>query len=129
MPRAQESVITNHEILQWVTVVGGTTGTAPDGAWPHSGGGFSSLFSQPSYQAAVVKSWLDSGTADSMSPYFNASGRAYPDVAAQAEGFIVVLDGVSMLIDGTSAAAPTFASVIQLVNNDRIGKGKAGPGF
>lgn len=127
--RIQESLVINNSMQQWVTAVGGTAGTNPEGAWSQSGGGFSSLFPQPCYQAAAVKSWLDSSTADSMSPYFNASGRAYPDVAAQAVSFVVVVGGYSMLIDGTSAAAPTFASIIQLVNSDRIAKGKAGLGF
>lgn len=125
----QHSFMTNLSMQQWVTAVGGTAGTGPEGAWSQSGGGFSSIFPQPSYQAAAVKSWLDSGTADSMLPYFNASGRAYPDVAARAVSFAVVLGGLSVLIDGTSAAAPTFASIIQLVNSDRIAKDKAGLGF
>lgn len=113
----------------WVTTVGGTSGTAPEAAWTSSGGGFSYLFPQPSYQAAAVKSWVASGTASSVSQYFNASGRAYPDVAAQSTNFVIVVDGSSLLVDGTSCATPTFAGVIQLVNSDRIANGKAGLGF
>ncbi|KAI3393429.1 hypothetical protein diail_4265 [Diaporthe ilicicola] len=113
----------------WVTTVGGTTGTGPEAAWSSSGGGFSYLFPQPSYQAAAVKSWVASGTASSVSAYFNASGRAYPDVAAQSTDFVIVVDGSSGLVDGTSCATPTFASVIQLVNSDRVANGKAGLGF
>lgn len=113
----------------WVTTVGGTTGTGPEAAWSSSGGGFSYLFPQPSYQAAAVKSWVASGTASSVSQYFNASGRAYPDVAAQATDFVIVVGGSSSLVDGTSCASPTFASVIQLVNSDRVASGKKGLGF
>lgn len=116
-------------MLQWVTSVGGTTGTSPEGTWSSSGGGFSSLFRRPAYQDAAVESWLDSGTADAMTPYFNAAGRAYPDVAAQAQRFVVIVNGFMALVDGTSAAAPTFAAIIQLVNSDRIARGKPGLGF
>lgn len=113
----------------WVTTVGGTTGQSPETAWTDSGGGFSYLFSQPSYQASAVSSWLATGSADSVSNYFNSSGRGYPDVAAQSTDFIIVVDGSSYTVDGTSCATPTFASVIQLVNSDRIANGKAGLGF
>ncbi|KAJ0124761.1 hypothetical protein J7T55_006102 [Diaporthe amygdali] len=113
----------------WVTTVGGTSGTGPESAWTSSGGGFSYLFPQPSYQAAAVSSWVASGTASSVSQYFNASGRAYPDVAAQSTNFVIVVDGTSELVDGTSCATPTFAGVIQLVNSDRVANGKAGLGF
>lgn len=114
----------------WVTTVGGTSGVSPEAAWTDGGGGFSSLFGQPSYQTEVVESWLSTDTThDSVTAYFNASGRAYPDVSAQATDFVIVVDGTSYLVDGTSCATPTFASVIQLVNSDRIAAGKAGLGF
>lgn len=114
----------------WVTTVGGTTGQAPEAGWTDGGGGFSSLFGQPSYQADAVNTWLDTDTTHSaVTKYFNASGRAYPDVAAQATDFVIVVDGSSELVDGTSCATPTFSSVIQLVNSDRIANGKAGLGF
>ncbi|POS79138.1 tripeptidyl-peptidase 1 [Diaporthe helianthi] len=113
----------------WVTVVGGTTGVSPEGAWSSAGGGFSSLFPRPSYQDEAVQSWLDSGAADAMKPYFNATGRAYPDVAAQAETNVVTVDSIQVIMDGTGAATPTFAAIIQLVNSDRIANGKPGLGF
>ncbi|KAG8164491.1 hypothetical protein KVR01_006409 [Diaporthe batatas] len=113
----------------WVTTVGGTTFTNPEFAWTSGGGGFSNLFPRPSYQDKAVESWLASGTADAMRPYFNASGRAYPDVAAQAQGFAIVNNGIVDLVSGTSASAPTFAAIIQLVNSDRIAKGKPALGF
>lgn len=114
----------------WVTTVGGTSGTSPEAAWTDGGGGFSSLFGQPSYQATAVNTWLDTDTThDGVTAYFNASGRAYPDVAAQATDFVIVVDKTSYLVDGTSCATPTFASVIQLVNSDRVANGKSGLGF
>jgi tripeptidyl-peptidase-1 len=115
----------------WVTVVGGTTGNSPEAAWSGSGGGFSSVFGRPSYQNAAVNNWLATDTTHkAVSSYFNSSGRrAYPDVAAQSTDFLVVVSGQDELVDGTSCATPTFASVVQLLNSDRIASGKAGLGF
>lgn len=114
----------------WVTVVGGTTGNSPEAAWSGSGGGFSSVFGRPSYQNATVNNWLTTDTTHTAySSYFNSSGRAYPDVAAQSTDFVIVASGSAELVDGTSCATPTFASVIQLLNSDRIASGKAGLGF
>lgn len=114
----------------WVTAVGGTTGTSPEGAWTGSGGGFSSVFGRPSYQDAAVKNWLANDTTHSgVTSYFNSSGRAYPDVSAQSTNFVVEISGSANLVDGTSAACPTFASIIQLVNSARIQNGKASLGF
>lgn len=114
----------------WVTTVGGTTGNSPEGAWSDSGGGFSSVFGRPSYQDSVVSSWLTNDqTHTAVAKYFNSSGRAYPDVAAQATNFVVEISGSAQLVSGTSAATPTFASIIQLINSNRISQGKAGLGF
>ncbi|TVY82340.1 Tripeptidyl-peptidase sed3 [Lachnellula suecica] len=114
----------------WVTTVGGTTGNTPEGAWTGSGGGFSYLFAQPSYQKAAVATWSTTDTAHATyAQYFNTSGRAYPDIAAQSTNFVIVVDGSSEGVSGTSCATPTFAAVVQLLNSDRIAKGKKGLGF
>jgi tripeptidyl-peptidase-1 len=114
----------------WVTTVGGTSGTSPEKAWTDGGGGFSSIFGRPSYQNATVNTWLSTDTThSSVSKYFNSSGRAYPDVSAQATNFEVVISGEAELVDGTSCATPTFSSVIQLINSGRVAAGKAGLGF
>jgi tripeptidyl-peptidase I len=114
----------------FVTTVGGTTGNTPESAWTDGGGGFSDLFAQPSYQTAAVNTWTTTDTAHtSYSQYFNASGRGYPDVAAQATNFIIVVDGESEGVDGTSCATPTFAGVVQLLNSARVASGKSGLGF
>jgi subtilase family serine protease len=55
------------------------------------GGGFSNYWPRPSYQDDAVNTYLQ--TAGSSLPpqaQWNISGRAYPDVAALASGFIVV---------------------------------------
>ncbi|KAI1348881.1 peptidase S8/S53 domain-containing protein [Xylaria sp. FL0043] len=112
----------------WVTTVGGTSGDGPETVWPPSGGGFSNFFSRPSWQDSVVSSWLASNT-DGNTQYYNSSGRAYPDVAAGADFFEIITLGQEMAVSGTSCAAPVFASIIQLVNSQRIDAGKPALGF
>lgn len=114
----------------WVTVVGGTTGNSPEAAWTGSGGGFSSIFGRPAYQNTTVAKWLTTDTTHTaVASYFNASGRAYPDVAAQSTNFIITVAGTNELVAGTSCATPTFASIIQLLNSDRLLSGKTALGF
>ncbi|PVH93299.1 subtilisin-like protein, partial [Periconia macrospinosa] len=114
----------------WVTSVGGTSGTSPEGAWTSGGGGFSEVFERPSYQDATVAKWLATDTThNAVSQYFNASGRAYPDVAALAVNYQIVVSGRSVGVSGTSCSAPATAGVIQLLNSGRIAAGKKGLGF
>ena len=49
-----------------------------------SGGGFSNVFAMPDYQQTVVTQYLNRMPSTSAPPtsYYNASGRAYPDIAA-----------------------------------------------
>lgn len=114
----------------WVTTVGGTNGNSPEAAWTDGGGGFSEVFGRPSYQNATVNTWLSTDkTHTANAKYFNASGRAYPDVSAQATNFVIVVSGSAELVDGTSCATPTFASIIQLLNSARLLAGKTTLGF
>jgi tripeptidyl-peptidase I len=114
----------------WVTTVGGTTGSNPESGWTDGGGGFSSVFGRPSYQDAAVTSWLTNDqTHSGVTQYFNSSGRAYPDVSAQATNFVIVVSGSEEGVDGTSCATPTFSSVIQLLNSGRVAAGKPALGF
>jgi tripeptidyl-peptidase-1 len=114
----------------WVTTVGGTTGNSPEAAWSGGGGGFSEIFGRPSYQNATVANWLTTDTTHTaVSKYFNASGRAYPDISAQATNFVIVASGTAQSVSGTSCSAPTTAGIIQLLNSGRIAAGKKGLGF
>ena len=114
----------------WVTTVGGTTSNSPEGAWSFGGGGFSEVFARPSYQEATVANWLATDTThNGVSQYFNASGRAYPDISAQATNFIIVVSGRSTSVSGTSCSAPATAGIIQLLNSGRIAAGKKPLGF
>ncbi|KAJ9475813.1 Peptidase S53 domain-containing protein [Pseudozyma hubeiensis] len=118
----------------FATTVGATQNFAPeiavDGDLPgfYSGGGFSNLFPTAYYQVGAVLPYI----ASLGSKYFglyNPAGRGYPDVAAQGSRYVVRIGGEDYLVYGTSASAPTFASVIGLLNDDRISKGQSSLGF
>ncbi|KAJ6568249.1 peptidase S8/S53 domain-containing protein [Mycena vulgaris] len=111
----------------FVTTVGGTT-RIPEVAVSFSGGGFSRYFAQPSYQSASVAPFL-TNLGTKFAGLFNATGRAYPDVSAAANGFQVVIGGRTSSVGGTSASSPTVAGVVALLNDFRISEGKAPLGF
>eukprot|EP01036_Dinobryon_divergens_P030826 gene30826-40129_t len=133
----------------YVVAVGGTNGpqsnqpevACQSGIWSNSslitsGGGFSNVYSQPSWQAPAVKDYLNLVTGTSKQPStsykpsrginvgsFNAIGRAYPDVALLAENYKVVVNGRIEHLDGTSASVVVMAAFVSLVNAQRKSKG------
>jgi len=122
----------------YVTAVGGTQHTAPEAAWnrnngPSGAGGFSSYFARPHYQDTQVSHYLrqHSDTWKPYAAYFDKTGRGFPDIAALADNYTLILDGnpEPILIGGTSAASPAFSSLIALLNSDRIASGKKPLGF
>ncbi|KAK1834613.1 tripeptidyl-peptidase [Podospora conica] len=112
----------------WVTAVGATTGVGPEKAATYSSGGFSIYHDQPAYQQAVVGQYLDkiNGT---YSQYFNRSGRAIPDVAAQGSNFAVFNKNYTMMLAGTSASCPVFTGIVALLNAARRTQGNPPLGF
>ena len=116
----------------YVTAVGGTEGHALSDsvtAASLSGGGFSNVYTAPSYQTQAVEHFFQTASKLPASKMYNRTGRGYPDVSAMAMDFMVVVDFVPMPVDGTSCAAPTFAGVISLVNDHLIRSGRAPMGF
>ena len=95
----------------------------------YSGGGFSNVFGQPAYQADAVSHYLTTYPPPYSSDIYNNSGRAYPDISAIGLNLSVVLDGGVYVAGGTSASAPIIASIITLLNEARIAKGKGPIGF
>lgn len=78
-----------------------------------TGGGISDVFDVPSYQQNIVltRSVNDSGLR-----------RGVPDVSAaagQTPGYRIILNGKALVKDGTSAAAPVWASLIAMANARR----------
>jgi kumamolisin len=76
-----------------------------------TGGGFSTVFTRPSWQAA----------------FGSQTGRGVPDVAGDADpetGYNILVDGQQMQVGGTSAVAPLWAGLVVLLNqklNRRLG--------
>jgi kumamolisin len=89
-----------------------------------SGGGISTIFQQPSYQVAP-----------GLGPK-SLGGRGVPDVAADADGqsgwdvFVPSSNGPQeQEVGGTSAAAPTWAAITALMDEDLTHQGLAEVGF
>ncbi|EGO27729.1 hypothetical protein SERLADRAFT_446956 [Serpula lacrymans var. lacrymans S7.9] len=112
----------------YVTAVGGTV-NIPETAVYFSGGGFSNYFSRPSYQDSAVESFLTKLAPGTYEGLYNPYGRAYPDVSAQAYNFLIVYEGNTTYVAGTSCSSPTFTSFVSLLNDARISAGKTTLGF
>jgi tripeptidyl-peptidase-1 len=83
-----------------------------------SGGGFSTYTPMPSYQQDAVAAYLKSGTDLPPASYFNSSNRAFPDIAAMGNNFLIYMDlyGGWSTVGGTSASSPTVAGVMSFLN-------------
>jgi tripeptidyl-peptidase-1 len=85
-----------------------------------SGGGFSNLMAQPSYQAAAVNAYWSSGVEFPPATYFNKSGRGAPDIAALGYDALVVIGNVTSGVSGTSMATPISAGIMSLLNQESM---------
>lgn len=112
----------------WVTAVGATRHIAPESAAAFSSGGFSDLWPRPAWQDSAVKTYLN-GLGDQFQGLFNASGRGFPDVAAQGVGFAVYDKGSLISLEGTSCSAPVFSGVVALLNDARLKANQSSLGF
>ena len=80
-----------------------------------TGGGFSTVFAQPTYQSSLATS------------YPGQTGRGVPDVSGDADpdtGYNILVDGSQEVVGGTSAVAPLWAGLVALLNqqlNTRLG--------
>ncbi|KAI1785378.1 subtilisin-like protein [Ganoderma leucocontextum] len=93
-----------------------------------SAGGFSNMFPRPNYQQGAVSAYLDHlGNGDTNNGLFNASGRAFPDIAAQAKSFQVVRGGQTISVSST--ASPTVAGIVALLNDAIFNGGGKPLGF
>jgi len=89
-----------------------------------SGGGFSLVAPQPTYQTDAVSKYLNSGVKLPPASYYNAQGRGFPDVAALGSA-ILIYQNVIEKVGGTSASCPIFAGIVALLNdyvNTKTGK-------
>jgi len=122
----------------YVTVVGGTdfvtkSVIGDEMAWKDGGGGFSDTFDMPDYQKTQVAAYLANADAKlPSSSYYNAKGRAYPDVAAlagQQNSYCVATSGRFSGVAGTSAACPVVSGIFAKLNGVRLAKGGKPLGF
>jgi tripeptidyl-peptidase-1 len=97
----------------------------------HSGGGFSNVFAMPDYQNAQVSAYFNAHNPPYTATQYNNSQtvRGYPDVSANGANYVVAVDGSITLVFGTSASAPTFGSIITLINEERVKAGNPPVGF
>lgn len=112
----------------WVTSVGATTMNIPIAAASFSAGGFSNYFGRPSWQNGQATGYINNlnGTH---AGFYNASGRAFPDVAAVGQRYVILANGTQSMESGTSASTPVFATMIALINDKRLRAGKPPLGF
>ncbi|KAJ1121099.1 hypothetical protein NDU88_009227 [Pleurodeles waltl] len=119
----------------YVTTVGGTSFKNPflltyEVTDYISGGGFSNIFPMPDYQVSAVKNYLKNIPKPPPQSYYNASGRAYPDIAALSDNYWIVSNRIPIpWVSGTSASCPVFGGVLALINDHRLQKGLAPLGF
>eukprot|EP01116_Phalansterium_solitarium_P022285 TRINITY_DN7300_c0_g2_i1.p1 TRINITY_DN7300_c0_g2~~TRINITY_DN7300_c0_g2_i1.p1 ORF type:complete len:556 (-),score=200.62 TRINITY_DN7300_c0_g2_i1:135-1802(-) len=93
-----------------------------------SSGGFSNYYSQPSYQSAAVSAYIAGGNLPPQK-FWNATGRAIPDIASFSESVPIVYQGNAIPVGGTSCAAPVVSGIITLINDARLNAGKQPMGF
>ena len=105
----------------FVTAVGATQHIEPEQGVSFSGGGFSNYFSRPGYQERDVREYLERD-GKKWAAYYNASGRAYPDVSAQGTNVSIIYWGGHRYEAGTSCSTPIFASIISLINAERLSR-------
>jgi kumamolisin len=119
-------------ILGIVLAVGGTTlnldkssNWSSETAWSGSGGGCDDDQGRPPWQAGIL------GTFTWDTPPTACSGRAEPDVAADADPAtcaFVFIDG-DACIGGTSLSAPLWSAMLTLWNGNNAANGRPGVGF
>ncbi len=88
-----------------------TAGAANNGLWAGSGG-VSKLYATPSWQTGAGVPAVDPGTT-------TAHHRYLPDVsltAAGHDGYLVYQEGQLELVGGTSAASPSFAGLMAVID-------------
>lgn len=100
----------------YVTSVGGTMYIEPEVAVFFSSGGFSNIWATPAYQELAVSSCLKK-LGDKNNGLYNASGRGFPDVAAQAQNFRVIDQGVdrataAQAVRRRHSTAPSLSSTL-----------------
>jgi len=117
--------------LRNASIYGGEVAVAsPNGPTSYySGGGFSNIFPAPSWQKKAVDRYLKHYSPKYNESVFNHTGRGFPDVSALGLKLATVYLNKTYGVGGTSASAPIFASIVTLLNEERLSQGKKPIGF
>jgi len=118
----------------WVTAVGGTQSQGNSDVETGislSSGGFSNRWAMPDWQQSAVDNYFKTASGlPQASKGYNTTGRAYPDISAQASNYDVIANGRNNRgVAGTSCASPAAAGIIALLNDARIAAGQPTLGF
>ncbi|WAQ81732.1 hypothetical protein PtA15_2A43 [Puccinia triticina] len=120
----------------YVTSVGATEKFFPEVAVSesgpggfNSGGGFSNYFATPKWQKREVDRYLNYLGPDTYQGLYNRTGRGFPDVSAQGAKYVIAWQQSFLTVGGTSASAPTFASIIALLNDYSMSLGGPSLGY
>lgn len=114
-------------------VTGGTQGQEPLGesVWIDGGGGFSNYAPVQSYQTTPVQTYLSTANGLPEKSKYNATGRGFPDIAAQSVDFVIVVEGRDEGVSGTSCASPSAGGIFGMffhkyfvfdINNSNVAK-------
>ncbi|KAE9375731.1 subtilisin-like protein [Stipitochalara longipes BDJ] len=146
----RNAFVPNYPSCPYVTLVGatelpsgsspGNPETAPTSGFA-SGGGFSNIFGQPSYQADAVNSFITNhnppfpsysslnGSIGANGGIYNRIGRAYPDMSANGVNGALVYSQSPTTLGGTSMSTPLVAAIFIRINDERLAVGKSPIGF
>ncbi|KAJ6552466.1 peptidase S8/S53 domain-containing protein [Mycena vulgaris] len=122
-------------VCPFVTGVGatqvnpGAKVTDPESAANFSGGGFSNYFATPDYQKGAVAEYLKANPPPFPATFYNASGRAFPDLSANGVNYTATAEGIFMPFSGTSASSPVVGAILTMINDARLAVGKSPIGF
>lgn len=94
-----------------------------------SGGGISKVFDRPGYQVEAVSKYMKYQAPNYGKDTYNRTGRGYPDVAAMGTNVLTIVNERVLINGGTSASAPIFASLLNLINEERLIANKTPVGF
>ena len=108
-----------------------------------SSGGFSNIYTVPSYQQAAIDTYFAKynppyesynitggfNAAKAGNGVYNRIGHGVPDVAANGLNIGVYNQGAFTQFGGTSASSPIFASIVSRINDARLNAGKKPVGF
>ena len=87
------------------------------------------MWPRAAFQEIAVSTYLGNTPPGYASDIYNASGRAYPDLSANAGAYHLFSNGDKTLASGTSGSTPIVASMITLINENRLAAGKGPVGF